>query len=78
MARDEPDDLDEMIAKRAEANPDFPAMVDAAAAARAERGAKLKATLDAANEEAPDATEEELVDEILARRERGSDGGVPS
>jgi hypothetical protein len=63
-----------MIAKRAETNPDFPAMVDAAVAARAERWAKLEA----ANEGAPDITEEELVDAVLARRERESDGGSPS
>jgi hypothetical protein len=50
-------------------------MVDAA---RAERWAKLKATLEAANEGAPDVTEEEIVDEILARRQRGSDAGSPS
>lgn len=76
MERDEPDDLDEMIAKRAEADPR--AMVDAAIAARAERWTKLQATLEAANEGAPDFTEEELVDEILARRERGNDAGPPS
>jgi hypothetical protein len=78
MERDEPDDLDEMIAKRAEADPNFPAMVDAAIAARAERWTKLQATLEAANDGAPDFTEEELVDEILARRERGNDAGPPS
>lgn len=67
MAGNEPDDLDEMIAKRAEANPDFPAMVEAAAAARAERRAKLQARLEAANEGAPDISEEELVDGTVAR-----------
>jgi hypothetical protein len=46
MERDEPDDLDEMIAKRTQANPDFPAMVEAAVAARAERCATLRATLE--------------------------------
>jgi hypothetical protein len=40
--------------------------------------AELKAALEAANKGAPDITEEELVDEILARRERGSDTGSPS
>jgi hypothetical protein len=55
MEPDLPDDLDQMIAERTEANPDFPAMVEAAAAARAERRAKLKAT----NEGAPDVTEDE-------------------
>ena len=74
MEPDLPDDLDEMIAKRAEVNPDFPAMVEAAVAARAERRAKL----DAANEGTPDFTEEGLVDETLARREGGSDAGSPS
>lgn len=38
IERDEPDDLDKMIAERTEANPDFPALVAAAAAARAEPG----------------------------------------
>lgn len=66
-----------MIAKRAEVNPDFPAMVDAAAVARAERCDKLRAKLEAARRDAPDISEEELVDEILARRERGSDAGSP-
>lgn len=35
----EPDFLDAMVAKRAETNPEFPAMVEAAASARAARGA---------------------------------------
>lgn len=74
MEPDLPDDLDQMIAERAEIDPDFPAMVDAAIAARAEHRAKLEA----ANEGAPDSTEEQLVDEILARRERGGDAGSPS
>jgi hypothetical protein len=52
-------------------------MDDAAAAARAERWDKLRAKLEAARRDAPDITEEELVDEILARRERGSDAGPP-
>ena len=51
MAGDEPDFLDEMIAKRAEANPDFPAMVEAVAAARAERRAKVEAASDITDEE---------------------------
>lgn len=77
MSRDEPDFLDEMIAKRAEVNPDFPAMVAAAAAARAERWDKLRAELEAARRDAPGISEDELVDEILARRERGSDVRSP-
>ena len=40
MFREEPDFLDEIIAKRADVNPDFPVMVDAAAAARAEGNAR--------------------------------------
>lgn len=35
----ESDFIDEMVAKRVEANPEFPAMVKAAASARAARGA---------------------------------------
>lgn len=73
MARDELDDLDEMVAKRAKANPDFPRWSTPALAARVERRAKLEA----ANEGAPNNTEEDI-DEILARRDRGSDPGAPS
>lgn len=65
--RMEPNFLDEMIAKRAAANPDFPAMVDAAA----ERNARLealKAKLEAVVEGMPEVSDEDLVDEILARR----------
>lgn len=71
MARDEPDDLDKMIAKRAETNPDFPAMVKAA---RERRRAKLKA----ANDGAPDLTDEKFVDDLQAHRQRGSDARPPS
>lgn len=74
MERDEPDDLDKMIVERTEANPDFPAMVAVAAAARAERRAKLKA----AHEGAAHITEPQLVDDALAGRERGGDAGSPS
>ena len=66
MECDEPDDLDKMIAERTEANPDFPAMVAAAAAALCRRRAKLDTGL----EGSPDITEEELVDDVLACRER--------
>lgn len=57
MEPDLPDDLDEMIAKRAESNPDFPAMVEAALAARLKRRAKLEATAEGAPERGSDATE---------------------
>lgn len=74
METDLPDDLDAMIAKRTETNPDFPALVEAAAAARVERRAKLTA----ANEGAADFTEEELVDKILTRRAGRGESSSPS
>lgn len=49
-------------------------MVAAAAAARAERRAKLKA----AHEGAPHITEQQRVDDALAGGERGGDAGSPS
>jgi len=64
----EPDFLDEMIAKRAEKNPEFPAMVDAARAERAERLAALKVKLEAKVAGLPAPSDDELVDEILTRR----------
>ncbi len=63
-----------MIAKRAEEDPDFPAMVDAAAAARAERGAKLKATLEPQTRERPTSS----MRSSSPGRERGSDAGSQS
>jgi hypothetical protein len=57
-----------MIAKRARKNPEFPAMVDAARAKRAERLAALKVELDAKVAGLPEPSDDELVDEILKRR----------
>jgi len=64
----EPDFLDEMVAKRAMANPQLPAMVEAARVKRAERRAALNAKPAAPVAGMPDPAEERLVDGTLKRR----------
>lgn len=64
----EPDFLDEMIAKRARANPEFSVLLDAVRAARAEQNAKLEA----AGAGVPVSTDEELVEEIPSRSSKSS------